>query len=132
MSEQATAKRYLFPVDSAELPDDELPKPSWFQRRLLDLGWLTMSRTEPQTPNTGINWTSITGIILIITSILGGYFAVYKLTDESSYERGRRDERDASRDADIKSLKDEKEKTNKLLLDAGFDINNPPKQGAKK
>lgn len=88
-------------------PDVE-PLPSWVERRLLDLRATTMSQpTKPYWNTTMVTaWVAVLlGVATILGSVGGLYLYTRDTADKSGYERGRRDERDATRDAEIEMLK---------------------------
>lgn len=117
-----------------DVPEVEEPKPTWLQRRLADLRLTTMSRVSPPYWNTTMV-TAWVAVIVGIVTVLGAVGALYLYTKSTSLadgiQIGEQRTLERLRDAEIERLRNENERINKLLLDAGFDINNPPKKGAK-
>lgn len=93
----AVAERQ-FPMRVEHLPKQQAESPdvSWPKKRLLEIGVLHMSNTQPQQPGFYINWTTLSAIAGIL-ALIGGLF----LFTANTYEQRGRDLQKTSDDKDF-------------------------------
>lgn len=71
-------------IEATDKPDEQL---SWFGERLNEAGVIRdMAQTKP--PGFYVNWTTVSGIILILSSIIGGWIFTYNMTYNAAYQKG--------------------------------------------
>ena len=63
---------------------EERSRPTWLQRRAVDLGVLAMPDTPPPSPGFYVNWTTVTGLIALFV-LIGSLFA---FTWSVAYQQG--------------------------------------------
>jgi len=77
----------LFPSRGVAKDADE-HKSSYIRKWLTDIGFIAMSNTQPKTPGFYINWSTISGVILILSTIIGGWLYTYNATWNAAYQKG--------------------------------------------
>ena len=84
-------KLYGLPrYESAGVPNEDSTeeKRSWFFNRLVDGGVIEEMAANPKPPGFYVNWTTVSGIILILSAIVGCFTYTYNATWNAAYQKG--------------------------------------------
>lgn len=94
MNEAKAATIYGLPRYKSQTVQNEESteeKRSWFFNRLVDGGVITMADSQPKPPGFYVNWTTVSGVLLILSAIVGCFTYTYNATWNAAYQKGQDD-----------------------------------------
>lgn len=69
--------------------DPSIRPPSFIENRLYDLGVLDMAPSTQRPSGFFVNWTTATGIVVILTAIVGLWYFTWQSAQQIGYEKGK-------------------------------------------